>query len=111
MGKGEGQRRWEMERKSPLQRSGHDMVMLSTEAEGVSLPEVKAAAPWPQWLSWPHLLSLAMVAEAGDQKELPAGQEGGCCLVCANPGPEVFRGTKRTSRRGRQSCTVDELIS
>lgn len=52
-----------------------------------------------------------MVAEQGDQKELPAGQEGGWRLVCANPGPEVFRGTWGTSRRGRQSCTVDELIS
>lgn len=75
-----------------------DMVMQSREAVGVSLPEVKAAAPWPQWLSWPHLLSLAMVAEAGDQKELPAGQERAavwCVLILglrSSEGPRELQG-------------------
>lgn len=101
-----------LERKNPLQRNG-----CGHSVKGSRRPEPsKGGSPLPPWQPWwlclgPTSFPSLKVAEQGDQKALPAGQEGGWRLVCANPGPEVFRGTWGTSRRGRQSCTADELIS
>ena len=54
---------------------------------GLSLPRVP-----PSGSVFAPPLSLATAAGAGDQKELPAGQEGGWRLVCANPGPRSSEG-------------------
>lgn len=76
-----------LERKNPLQRNG-----CGHSVKGSRRPEPSKGGsplpPWqPRWLclgptSFPSL----KVAEQGDQKALPAGQEGGWRLVCANPG-------------------------
>lgn len=97
-----------LERKRPLQRGAQS---LSWEAEGLEHSQSCEPPPPTASVLAPPPFPCLQWQEQGDQKELPAGQEGGQCLVCANPGPEVFRGTWETSRRGRQSCTADELIS